>query len=37
VVWDGLDDSGRPAPSGVYFFRAQSDSGTSVSEGALIR
>jgi hypothetical protein len=25
VGWDGVDDGGRPAPAGVYFYRLEAD------------
>jgi flagellar hook assembly protein FlgD len=28
VVWDGRDQSGRPAPAGVYFYRLRAGSFT---------
>jgi hypothetical protein len=29
VVWDGRDDAGRMLGSGVYFYKAETDSGLS--------
>jgi hypothetical protein len=30
ISWEGRDSQNRPLPSGVYFYRLQSDSGSSV-------
>jgi hypothetical protein len=37
VRWDGRDSSGRPAANGVYFFPIDSDHGTRVTKGTLLR
>jgi hypothetical protein len=37
VQWDGTDDAGRPAASGIYFARLQSASGTSAQKLVLTR
>ena len=38
VVWDGLDDGGRAAASGVYFLRADSAvAGTATRKLVLVR
>ena len=37
VVWDGIDDSGRRAPSGVYFYRLHAPSFTSERKVTLLR
>lgn len=37
VVWDGLDDSGRSAASGVYYYRLESDNRTDTKRMVLIR
>ncbi len=37
-TWDGLDAAGRPASSGIYFFRlAQPGHGTAVEKAVLVR
>ena len=35
--WNGLDNSGKPAASGLYFFILRSDLGTSIQKALLIR
>ena len=35
--WDGRDDSGRSASSGIYFFRAESGGEVVVRKGVLVR
>jgi hypothetical protein len=37
VVWDGADDAGRRAPSGVYFYRLHAPSFTSERKVTLLR
>jgi hypothetical protein len=37
VAWDGRDDSGRKAATGVYFFMLVTESGTASSRVALIK
>ena len=37
VVWDGLGDGGRPAPTGVYFWRLEAGGGTFVRKMILAR
>ncbi|HDS74728.1 MAG TPA: hypothetical protein ENN56_04225 [Firmicutes bacterium] len=37
VIWDGRDNSGRPAASGVYLVRLASDAGHDVRRISLIR
>lgn len=36
-AWDGLDDAGRPAPSGVYWARVATRDGTRTARFALVR
>ncbi len=35
--WDGRDDLGSPAPSGLYFFRVETTGGTETRKVALLR
>jgi hypothetical protein len=35
--WDGRDAAGRPASSGVYFFRLETSGGSETTKGALLR
>jgi serine protease len=35
--WDGRDESGSPAPSGLYFFRVETAGGTETRKVALLR
>ncbi len=37
AVWDGRDDTGRPVPSGVYFYRVQSGSHGFTGRMALVK
>lgn len=37
VPWDGLDDAGRPAPSGVYWARVVTRDGARTARFALVR
>lgn len=37
TVWDGADSGGRPAASGVYFFRIETGNRTSTRKMVLIR
>lgn len=37
VVWDGLDETGRPAPSGVYFYRFESNRYKETRRMVLVR
>jgi hypothetical protein len=37
VVWDGCDRSGRPVPSGVYFVRLQTETGSRLGKLILAR
>jgi len=37
VVWDGLDDSGKPAASGVYLYRLVSGSYTSTRKMLMLK
>ena len=37
VTWDGRDDSGRAASSGIYFVRLAAADGTRVRKLALVR
>lgn len=34
--WDGRDDQGRGAPSGLYLFRLETDDGTRTARGVLL-
>lgn len=37
AVWDGLGDDGLPAPSGLYFYRLQTDDFTETQKMMLLR
>ena len=37
LVWDGLDDSRLQVPSGIYYYRIQTDSGSKIRKMTLIR
>jgi hypothetical protein len=37
VTWDGTDDGGRPAASGVYFLRAETPAGVATRRAVLVR
>lgn len=37
VVWDGKTDAGERAASGVYFFRVETEVGSGVVKGVLVR
>jgi flagellar hook assembly protein FlgD len=37
VIWDGLDGSGHPASSGVYFYRLKTDKFESVKKMILMK
>ncbi len=37
VVWDGLDASGRPVASGIYFYRLESDDFTDKKKMILLK
>lgn len=37
VIWPGCDDSGRPASSGVYFFRVETVDGTQSVRAMLLK
>jgi hypothetical protein len=37
LVWDGLDDAGRGAASGVYLARVSTSAGTSIERVAILR
>ena len=37
VTWDGRDELGAPAASGVYFFRLETPNGTRTVKGTLLR
>ncbi len=37
VTWDGVDDAGRAAPSGVYFYRLETDGYDETKRMTLIR
>jgi flagellar hook assembly protein FlgD len=37
AVWDGRDDSGSPAASGVYFYRLQAGNVTETRKMVLIK
>ncbi len=37
IVWDGRDDSGRPAGSGVYLSRLEADANRAVKKMVLLR
>ena len=37
VVWDGVDDTGQPAASGVYFARAEAAGDVLTSKVVFIR
>jgi hypothetical protein len=37
IVWNGIDDTGRPIASGVYFARVESDSDVLTSKVVFIR
>ncbi len=37
VTWDGLDEAGRPAASGVYFYRLQVGGAAQVQKMILVR
>ena len=36
VLWDGRNEEGRPAPSGVYFYRLRAAAGE-LNERAVLR
>jgi len=36
-VWDGRDDTGRPAGSGVYFFRLQEGGAVSTTRAVMVK
>jgi serine protease len=37
IRWDGRDDRGTPAPSGIYFFRLETPDGAEVRKFAFLR
>lgn len=37
LIWNGTDDAGRPLPSGVYFARAETVAGATVTKLVLAR
>ena len=37
VAWDGLDDSGRSLPSGLYFYRLRTEGFEGVQKMVLVR
>ena len=37
LTWDGLDDTGRETPAGIYFFQVRSNSGDAVMRSARVR
>ena len=37
VLWDGLDDGGQEAPSGVYFYRLETRDQTLTRRMSLVR
>lgn len=37
IVWDGRDESGKPLPSGVYFFKASRGSEQAVFKAILLK
>jgi hypothetical protein len=37
IYWDGLDDDGRPAPAGVYFYQMRTPSFVSQKKLALLK
>lgn len=37
VVWNGLDDGGKPVGSGVYFIRLDADGNSRIRKSLLIR
>jgi hypothetical protein len=37
TFWDGTDDAGNQVPSGVYFCRLRTESGTSLQKMLLLR
>jgi hypothetical protein len=37
AVWDGRDDTGRPAGSGVYFFRLQEGGAVSTTRAVMVK
>ena len=37
VVWDGRDDAGRPAGTGVYFYRLRAGKWSTVQKMTLLR
>jgi DNA-binding beta-propeller fold protein YncE len=37
VIWDGVDDAGVPAPSGIYYHRIESTEGAAVGRLVLMR
>jgi flagellar hook assembly protein FlgD len=36
VVWDGKDNSGKVAPSGIYFYKIYKDGSTSTKKMILM-
>ncbi|NMC43701.1 MAG: hypothetical protein GYA46_07270, partial [candidate division Zixibacteria bacterium] len=37
ITWDGTDDAGRPAATGVYFYRLQADSAVRARKMLLLK
>ena len=37
VIWNGVDDNGRPVSSGVYFYRMNTDAQTSTKRMVLMK
>ncbi len=37
VIWDGTDNSGKPAPSGIYFYRLLTDESTETKKMMMLK